>query len=223
MGKSTDINQATSTKENSIIYQPPKTDKQDKQKSGTIKQDIQDLSTRQHHKTDIPNWPDNTQQSLTDTNTASLLMTKSLAIQQWFQELENAICQLNTNPWLCQAEFLRMSNGFNKFEGQVLTTKALCKDTSQYVLEFRQESNENLSCMWQETAIQAAELWTAFAEMTQIIHSMANHRDSVNAFDSSTNSFQSNIMSVQSFDKAKHGTSPQKKKGKQRCIQIQST
>jgi hypothetical protein len=32
--------------------------------------------------------------------------------------------------------------------------------------------------MQQATTIQAAELWTAFAEVTQIIHSMANNRDS---------------------------------------------
>ena len=64
------------------IYQPPKTDKQDKQKPPTTKRDYPDLPTRKHPKTDNQNRPDNTQQSLTDTNTTSSLMTKSLATQQ---------------------------------------------------------------------------------------------------------------------------------------------
>ena len=198
------------------IYQPPKTDKQDKQKPPTTKRDYPDLPTRKHPKTDNQNRLDNTQQSLTDTNTTSSLMTKSLATQQRFQELENAIRQLNTDTRLHQAEFLRMNTRFDELEGRVLTTMALCKDTSQNVLELRQETNDNLLNMRQDAAIQAAELRTAFAEMTQVIHSMVNPRDSTNASDSSTASFQSDNMSVQSFDTAKHGTSPRKKKGKRR-------
>ena len=93
---------------------------------------------------------------------------------------------------------------------------AFYKDTSQIVLELCQETNDNLLNMRQDAAIQAAELRTAFAEMTQVIHSMVNPRDSANASDSSTASFQSDNMSVQSFDTAKHGTSPRKKKGKRR-------
>ena len=90
---------------------------------------------------------------------------------------------------------------------------SLCKDTSQNVLEVRQETNDNVLRMQQEPAIQAAELWTALAELTQIIHSMANNRDSTNAPNSSTNSFESNIMLAQSLHTAKHGTSQRKKKG----------
>ena len=105
-------------------------------------------------------------------------MTKSLAIQQRFQELENAICQLITDTQFHQAEFLIMNNQFDKLEHQVLIMMALCKDTSQNVLELCQETNDTLFHMRQATAIQAAELWTAFAEVTQIIHSMANNRDS---------------------------------------------
>jgi rubrerythrin len=61
-------------------------------------------------------------------------MTKSLATQQQLKELENAFHQLNTNTQLHQAEFLRMFNPFNELEGWVLMM-ALCKDTSQNVLE----------------------------------------------------------------------------------------
>ena len=78
------------------IHQPTKTDKHDKQKSETVKWDFLNLWTKLHHKTEIPNRPDNTQQSLTDTNTTSSLITKYLAMQL-FQEFENAIPQLNTD------------------------------------------------------------------------------------------------------------------------------
>ena len=44
--------------------------------------------------------------------------------------------------------------------------------------ELYQETNDMLSHMWQATVIQAAELQAAFAEVTQIIHSMANNKDS---------------------------------------------
>jgi heme-binding NEAT domain protein len=64
------------------LINPQKTDKHDKQQPATTKRDHPDLPTRKHPKTDNPNQPDNTQQSLMDTNTTSSLMTKSLATQQ---------------------------------------------------------------------------------------------------------------------------------------------
>ena len=97
-------------------------------------------------------------------------------MQQRFQELENAIRQLNADTQLHQAEILRMNNPFDKLEERVLTMMALCKDTSQNVLEHHQETNDTLFCMRQATATQAAELRTAFAAVTQIINSMANNR-----------------------------------------------
>ena len=54
----------------------------------------------------------------------------------------------------------------------------LCKDTSQYSLQLCQETNDKPISMQQQTAIQAAELQTAFAEVTHIIQSMENDRDS---------------------------------------------
>ena len=84
-------------KKTQSMNQPPKTYNLDKQKLETAKQDLQNLSARLHCKSDIPNWPDNTQQSLTDASTTSSLMAKSHAMQQRFQELENTFCQLNTD------------------------------------------------------------------------------------------------------------------------------
>ena len=69
---------------------------------------------------------------------------------------------------------LRMNNQFDELECRVLTTMALCKDTSQNVHELHQATNDNLFSMQWEAAIQAAEFRTASAEMTQVIHSMAN-------------------------------------------------
>ena len=133
--------------------------------------------------------------------------------------VENAIRQQNIDTRLRQAEFLRMNTRFDELEGRVLTTMAFCKDTSQNVLELRRETNDNLLSMRQEAATQAAEFRDAFANMTQIIHSMAiNTNTDLVAYDSdsSTTSSQSNTMSVQALDTAKHGTSPRKKKGKRR-------
>ena len=109
-----------------------------------------------------------------------------------------------------------MNNQIDEFKGRVLTTMALCKDISQNVLELCQlelcqETNDILLSMRQEAAIQAAELSMAFAEMTQLIDSMANPRNSASASHSSIASFPSDNMSVQSFHTAKHGTSPQKR------------
>ena len=98
-------------------------------------------------------------------------MTKSLAMQRRFQELEHAIHQQITETRLHQAEFLRMNNRFDKLEGWILTTMAVCKGTSQSVLELHQETNDNLFGMQQEAAIHVCKLRTAFAEMAQIIHS----------------------------------------------------
>ena len=128
-------NRHPTLKKTPSIYQPPKTDKHDEQWSETALQAFQDLSARPHQKTDITNWPDNTQQS-GDTSTTSSLMAKSHAMQQRFQELENTFCQLITDTWLHQADLLRMNNWFNKSEGQLLTTRALYKDTSQNVLNY---------------------------------------------------------------------------------------
>ncbi|KAI2505071.1 hypothetical protein MHU86_9347 [Fragilaria crotonensis] len=155
-------------------YRPPNTSKQDNsQRSATVTQAFPDLSPRFQNKTDTQNRLDNTQHSITDTNTTSSLMTKSLATQQQFQDLENAIRQQNIDTRLHQAEFLRMNTRFDELEGRVLTTMAFCKDTSQNVLELRRETNDNLLSMRQEAATQAAEFRDAFANMTQIIHSMA--------------------------------------------------
>ncbi|KAI2511594.1 hypothetical protein MHU86_2848 [Fragilaria crotonensis] len=206
--------------QNMNAYRPPNTSKQDNpQRSATVTQAFPDLSPRFQNKTDTQNRLDNTQHSITDTNTTSSLMTKSLATQQRFQDLENAIRQQNIDTRLHQAEFLRMNTRFDELEGRVLTTMAFCKDTSQNVLELRRETNDNLLSMRQEAATQAAEFRDAFANMTQIIHSMAINRNTdlvAHDSDSSTTSSQSDTMSVQSLDTAKHGTSPRKKKGKRR-------
>ena len=65
-----------------------------------------------------------------------------------------------------------MNNWFDKLVGWVLTAMALCKDTSENILELCQETNNNPFCMQQEVAIKAADLETAFAEVIQIIQSM---------------------------------------------------
>lgn len=128
-----------------------------------------------------------TQHSLTDTrSTTSSLMTKSLATQQRFQDLENAIRQQNSATRTHQAEFVSMNNRFDELEGRVLTTMDFCKDTSQNVLaELCKETNDNLLRMRQEAWTQAAEFREAFANMTQIFYSTTNNRDSANASDSS--------------------------------------
>ena len=120
----------------SNFYRPPNTGKHDtSQRPVTEKLTFPDLSPRFQTKTDTHNSSDNTQQSITDTNATSSLMTRSLATQQQFQDLENAIRQQNIDTRLHQAEFLRMNTRFDELEGRVLTTMAFCKDTSQNVLE----------------------------------------------------------------------------------------
>ena len=158
-------------------YRPSNTGtKQDKQHSATATQAFPDLLPSFQNKSDTQNRLENTQQSLTDTNTTSSLMTKSHATQQRFQDLENAICQQNNDTRLHQEEFVRMNTRFDEVESGVLMTMALCKDTSQNVLELRRETNDNLLSMRQEAATQAAQFRNTFANMTQqIIHSMANN------------------------------------------------
>jgi hypothetical protein len=73
--------------------------------------------------------------------------------------------------------------------------------------------------MRQEASTQAAEFREAFANMTQIIHSMdinTNHDLEAHDSDSSTTTSHSDTMSVQSLETAKHGISLRKKKGKRR-------
>ena len=84
MGKCTCIHQATTPKENSINLTTTKNRQAWPTKSETVKQDFQDLSTRLHYLSDIPNRPDNTQESLTDTNTKSSLMTTIPAWKLYF-------------------------------------------------------------------------------------------------------------------------------------------
>jgi hypothetical protein len=203
-------------------YRPPNSNTQDKQRPASAKRDFPDLSPRFQNKTDTLHRLDNTQQSMTDTNTTSSLMTKSLATQQRFQDLENAIRQQNTDTRLHQAEFLRMNSRFDELEGRVLTTMAFCKDTSQNVLELRKETNDNLLSLRQEALTQAEEFRNAFANMTQMIHSMASNSNHGNDSDSSEASDPSDTMSVQSLDTAKHGTSPRKQKGKRRRHQTRN-
>lgn len=198
-------------------YRPPNSTTNDKHRLAPAKRDFPDLSPRFQNKTATPQRLDNTQQSLTDTNTTSSLMTKSLATQQKFHDLETAIRQQNTDTRLHQAEFVRMNTRFDELEGRVLTTMAFCKDTSQNVLELRKETNDNLLSLRQEALTQAAEFRNAFANMTQIIHSMANNNHEEDSDSSETSAqTQSDNMSVQSLDTAKHGTSPRKKKSKRR-------
>jgi rubrerythrin len=199
-----------------VNYRSPNTDNRDKHRFETAMREYPDLAPRFQNKNDTQQRPDQTQQSLADTNTTSSLMTKSLATQQRFQELANAIRQHNIDTRSHQAEFLKVNTRFDDLEGRVLTMMTFCKDTSQNVLELRKETTEHILEMPQEAVEQAAKFRNLFSTMTQMIHSMANN--SAQTSDSSETSAQSDnisdTMSVQSLDTAKQGTSPRKKKGK---------
>jgi len=206
--------QATST----AAYQPPQTDNCDKQRSDEIaKRALSTVSPRFQNKNDTQQRFDNTQHSLTDTNATSSIMTKSLATQQRFHDLENAIRQQNTDIRSHQAAFLTVNNRFDELDERVLTTMTFCKDTSQNVLELRKETNENILRLRQEASAQAEELRKMFLDMTRIINSLTHIPETtVDDDDSCATSDQSDNMSVQSHDTTKHGTSPRKKKDKRR-------
>jgi hypothetical protein len=148
-------------------------------------------------------------------------MTKSLATQQRFQELESIIRQQNTDIRSHQAEFKSVNTRFDGLEERVLTTMTFCKDTSQNVLELRKETNENILGMRQEAAVQAQEFRNTFAHMTRIINALAVHIAPESDSESSAISIHSDSMSVQSRDTTKQGTSPRKKKGKRTLHQSQ--
>jgi hypothetical protein len=204
----------------SPTYRPPTIDKKGKQSIAPSQRPVHDPPPciRQHNEN--PLRTDHTQQSLADTNTTSSLMTKSLATHQRFQDLENAIRQQILDTRAHQAEFLTVNKRFDELEGRVLTTMTLCRDTSENVLELRKETNENILGMRQEATAQAIEFRTAFATMTRMIDSLARINATDEDSDSSEPRTQSDNMSVQSLDTAKHGTSPRKKKGKRRRHQI---
>jgi hypothetical protein len=195
-------------------YQPPNTDNSEKNRIDPPKRSLPDLSPRFKHNTDPQPRTDPTQQSLADTNTTSSLMTKSLATHQRFQDLENAIRQQNIDTRSHQTEFQKVNTRFDELEGRVLTTMTFCKDTSQNVLELRKETNENILGMRQAATAQAEEFRNAFANMTRMINSLTSNNTQEGG-DSDSTSTQSDNMSVQSLETAKHGTSPRKKRKKE--------
>ena len=205
-------------------YRPPNTDttNSDKHRPTAAKKAVPALLPRFHNTSDNHQAQiGHSQQSLSDTNTTSFFMTKSLATQQRFQELESIIRQQNTDMRSHQAEFKSVNTRFDGLEERVLTTMTFCKDTSQNVLELRKETNENILGMRQEAAAQAQEFRNTFAHMTRIINALAVHIAPESDSESSAISIHSDSMSVQSRDTTKQGTSPRKKKGKRTLHQSQ--
>ncbi|KAI2499330.1 hypothetical protein MHU86_15174 [Fragilaria crotonensis] len=200
-------------------YRPPSMESQTKRYSDTAQREFPDLTPRFQTKKDTQQRLESTtQQSMTDTSTTNSLMTKSLATQQRFHELESVIRQQNIDIRAHQAAFLAVNTRFDDLEERVITTMTFCKDTSQNVLELRKETNENILGMRQEASAQAAEFRQTFAHLTKMMTSLAGSSGSTDADedDSTASSDQSDNMSVQSLDTTKHGTSPRKQKGKRR-------
>jgi hypothetical protein len=144
-------------------------------------------------------------------------MTKSLATQQRFHELESVIRQQNNDIRAHQAAFFAVNTRFDELEERVITTMTFCKDTAQNVLELRKETNENILGMRLEASAQAAKFRQTLAHLTKMMTSIAGSSGTTDDDDNSTaSSDQSDNMSVQSLDTPKHGSSPRKKKGKRR-------
>ncbi len=200
-------------------YRPPSMELQTKRHSDTAQRVLPDLTPRfQTNKDTQQRLESTTHQSMTDTSTTNSLMTKSLATQQRFHELESVIRQQNQDIRAHQAAFLAVNTRFDELlEERVITMMTFCKDTSQNVLELRKETNENILGMRQEASTQAAKFRQTFAHLTKMMTSIAGSSGTTDDDDDSTaSSDQSDNMSVKSLDTTKHGTSPRKKKGKRR-------
>ena len=124
-----------------------------------------------------------------DTVTTNSHLTRSLETTQLkFKEIEDAIKKQNAAIKEHQTEFKNVNLRFDDLEKRMITTMQFCQDSSQNVLELRQETTASISGMRQEALNNGKEFRQCFIDMQQSIQSLTARLDE--ALRSGSNSSQ---------------------------------
>ena len=134
-----------------------------------------------------------------------------------FSEIEAHIRTQNQSIKNHQAEFKKVNQQLDLLESRVLTTLEFCRDSSNNVMELREETTNHILGLRSEAAANSAEFRNNFSQMTDMIRQMQETINAAQRSDGSTcSSNHSDAMSVRTVESYTQGTqhvfgSPEKK------------